>query len=260
MFVIIAVMEFEDFRSEKLADALAIAEEFASRFKREGVVGIVFLGGIARGYFDKFSDVDIIVFKRRNVDLGMKTEYELKYKGFVIDYEIVNYEDFVESEWDIERRWAFSKVKIFYDPEGKIKALIDRKVCLKDEEKKWLIIEGVTQSEWYCNVVSESWIYRNDVVSAHYSIFIALDELVKALFMLNNRLLPGSKWRIYLVQRLEWLPEEFNEKLREVLLIKDFSIKELERRRSALNYIWRQILPKAEKEVGMKFNEFKKLV
>jgi len=72
--------------------------------------------------------------------------------------------------------------------------------------------------------------------------------------------LPGSKWRIYLVQRLEWLPKEFNEKLREVLLIKDFSIKELERRRSALNYIWRQILPKAEKEVGMKFNEFKKLV
>ena len=136
----------------------------------------------------------------------------------------MDYEDFVGSEWDMERRWAFSIVKIFYDPKGRIKSLIDEKVCLRDEEKRWLIIEGVTQSEWYCNVVSESWVYRNDIVSAHYCINIALDELIKALFMLNDRLLPAYKWRIYLVQRLGWLPEGFNEKLREVLLVKDFSI------------------------------------
>jgi len=253
-------MEFESLGSGRLADALAVAEEFASRFIRDGVVGIVFLGGVARGYFDKFSDIDIIVFKRRGVDLGVRAEYEFEYKGFVIDYEVMDYEDFVGSEWDMERRWAFSDVKIFYDPEGRIKSLIDEKTCLGDEEKRWLIIEGVTQSEWYCNVVSESWVYRNDMVSAHYCINIALDELIKALFMLNDKLLPAYKWRIYLVQHLGWLPEKFNEKLREVLSIKDFSIEELERRRDALNYVWRQVLPRAEKEVGMKFDEFKKLV
>ena len=253
-------MGFEDLESERLASALAIAEEFASKFKREGVVGIVFLGGIARGYFDRFSDIDVIIFKRRNVDLGVRNEYEFEYKGFLIDYEIVNYEDMVESEWDMEMRWSFSKVKIFYDPEGKIRSLIDKKVYLREEERKWLIIEGVTQSDWYCNVVSELWIYRNDPISAHYSIYYALEELVKAIFMLNNELLPASKWRVYLVQRLKWLPKEFNEKMREVLLVKDFSLKELERRRKALNYLWQQVLPKAEREVGMKFSEFKKLV
>ncbi|RLE72839.1 MAG: hypothetical protein DRJ37_01910 [Thermoprotei archaeon] len=253
-------MEFRNFKSERLASALAVAEEFASRFKREGVIGIVFLGGIARGYFDKFSDIDIIIFKRKNVDLGVKMEGEFEYKGFRIDYEIVDYEDLAELEWSMEMKWAFSMVKIFYDPEEKIKSLIEKKVRLRDEERKWLIIEGVTQSDWYCNTVSESWIYRNDPISAHYSIICALEELVKALFMLNNELLPPSKWRIYLVQSLKWLPEEFNEKLKEVLLVRDFSIEELKRRRESLNYLWRQVLPKAEREVGMKFSEFKKLV
>jgi len=249
-----------EFESERLASALAVAEEFASRFRREGVVGIVFLGGIARGYFDRFSDIDVIIFKKRGVDLGVRAEYELEYKGFRIDYEIVDYEDMVESEWGMEMRWAFSRARIFYDPEGKIRSLIDGKVRLGDEERRWLIIEGVTQSDWYCNTVSESWIYRGDPVSAHLSIYYALEELVKALFMLNNELLPGGKWRFYMVQRLKWLPRGFNEKLREILLLRDFSVRELERRRSALNHLWRQVLLRAEKEVGMKFSEFRKLV
>lgn len=46
-------MEFKEFKTEKLAEAPTVAEEFASKIKRKGVVGIVFLSGIARGYFDK---------------------------------------------------------------------------------------------------------------------------------------------------------------------------------------------------------------
>jgi len=251
---------FKEFKTEKLAEATAVAEEFASKFRRKGVVGIVFLGGIARGYFDKFSDIDLIVFKRRRMRLGIKHEDEIEYKGFKIDYEIVNYDDSAKSEWEMEKRWAFSNAKIFYDPEGKIRALLSKKVHLKNKERKWIIMEGITQSEWYCNEGSESWIYRSDMMSANRSINIALEYLMKALFGLNNQLLPDEKWRIYQGQRLKWLPKRFKEKLKEIILIKDISIKELQRRRNALNYLWKQMLPKAEKEVGMKFDEFKKLV
>ena len=137
--------------AQKLAEATAVAEEFASKFRRKGVVGIVFLGGIARGYFDKFSDIDLIVFKRRGIRLRIKHEDEIEYKVFKIDYEIVNYDDSAKSEWEMEKRWAFSNAKIFYDPEGKIRALLSKKVHLKNKERKWIIMEGITQSEWYCN-------------------------------------------------------------------------------------------------------------
>ena len=113
----------------------------------------------------------------------------------------------------MEKRWAFSSAKIFYDPEGKIRALINKKVRLKDEEKKWMIVEGMTQSKWYCNYSSEAWVHRNDLISAHYSIGLALKYLMKALFGLNNQLLPDEKWQMYQVQRLKWLPRGFKEKL-----------------------------------------------
>ncbi|MBO3754064.1 MAG: nucleotidyltransferase domain-containing protein [Candidatus Brockarchaeota archaeon] len=253
-------MRFDSLKAERLAEATAVGEEFASKLKRNGVVGIVFLGGVARGYFNRFSDVDIIVFKRRKARLGMKREDEVEYKGFVIDYEIVDYEDKLESEWDMEARWAFSTARIFYDPEGKIGKLIARKVCLKEREKKWMIIEGLTQSEWYCNTVSESWVHRGDMVSAHRSINLALEYLFKALFGLNNQLLPSEKWLAYQAQQLSWLPEGFNKMLREITLVREVSIRELRRRRSALNNLWRQMLQRAKKETGMKFSEFKKLV
>jgi predicted nucleotidyltransferase len=253
-------MQFGELKPEKLAEATAVAEEFASKFIRKGVVGIVFLGGIARGYFDKFSDIDIIVFKKRRTKFGMKHEDEIKYKGFKIDYEIANYEDSVKLEWEMTKRWAFSDAKIFYDPKGKIRALISKKVHLKNKERKWMIIEGITQSEWYCNDCSESWVYRNDMISAHRSISLALEYLMKALFGLNNQLLPDEKWLMYQAQQLSLQPKGFNEKLEEITLIKEFSTKELQRRRNALNYLWKQMLPIAEKEVGMRFDEFKKLV
>lgn len=123
-----------------------------------------------------------------------------------------------------------------------------------------MIIEGMTQSEWCCNDLSESWVHRGDIISSHYSVNNGLDELLKVLFALNGRLLPPKKWRVYLSQDLKWLPNGFTDNLKQIMLIGAISLEELQRRREALNYLWRQMLPRAEKEVGMKFNEFKRLV
>jgi len=43
-----------------------IAEGLASKIASyEGVAGIIFIGGLVRGFTDKFSDLDIIVFLNR---------------------------------------------------------------------------------------------------------------------------------------------------------------------------------------------------
>lgn len=256
----IQTMSFEKLGNENITQAIAVAEEFATRFKRDGVVGVVFLGAIGRGYFDEFSDIDVIIFKMKNVELGLRSEDEVECEGFKIDYEITNYEDSLASEWDMDKRWASSNARIFYDPEDKMRLMIDEKTPLQIEDKRWMIIEGMTQSEWCCNDLSESWVHRGDIISSHYSVNNGLDELLKVLFALNGRLLPPKKWRVYLSQDLKWLPNGFTDNLKQIMLIGAISLEELQRRREALNYLWRQMLPRAEKEVGMKFNEFKRLV
>ncbi|MGB9718661.1 MAG: hypothetical protein ACPL4E_09535 [Thermoproteota archaeon] len=119
------------------------------------------------------------------------------------------------------------KARAFYDPEGKVEKLIAEKVRLKESEKKWMIIEGVTQSKWYCNTVSESWVHRGEMVSAHRSVNLALEYLIKALFGLNNQLLPSEKWLVYRAQQLSWLPEGFNKILEEVTLVGKVSARTL---------------------------------
>jgi hypothetical protein len=123
-----------------------------------------------------------------------------------------------------------------------------------------MIIQGITLSDYFCNRNSKSWVYRDDILSAHNSINTALDELLRTLFALNNELIPSVKWKIFLSQYLKWLPNKFVGSLNEILLLKDFSVEELQRCRKALNFLWKQILPKVEDEVRMKFNEFAKSV
>ena len=49
-----------------LADkATLVAKEFAQQYKRDDIVGIVFLGAIARGYFDNAADFDIGIFRKQ---------------------------------------------------------------------------------------------------------------------------------------------------------------------------------------------------
>jgi len=46
-----------------------VAEGLVSKIVSfEGVTGIVFIGGLVRGFVDKFSDLDIIVFLTRRDD------------------------------------------------------------------------------------------------------------------------------------------------------------------------------------------------
>ncbi len=55
--------------ARQLEQATQVAETFARQYHRDGIVGIVFLGAIARGYFDHNSDIDVALFKTQGADI-----------------------------------------------------------------------------------------------------------------------------------------------------------------------------------------------
>ncbi|MCC6065953.1 MAG: nucleotidyltransferase domain-containing protein [Thermofilum sp.] len=218
----------------RLAEARAVAEEFASRFRRRGVVGVVFLGALARGYFDEYSDIDIVVFKRRGVRLGVPRERELEYKGFLVDYEVRDYEDELRRPWSMEERWAFSHAVVHYDPEGRVARLLKRKVPLREGERRRLLRESLRWAAWYGWDFADSWVRRGDLANAHHCVTVALELLVKALFLLNGQLVPPDKWLLHEAAKLGKLPPNFAQIVREALLTRDFTAEELERRKAAV--------------------------
>jgi len=236
---------------------LNVAREFADKYKVEGVVGIIFLGGLARGSVDNFSDIDITVFFNKNYESGVETfKGEIEYKGFTIDPNFQVYEDNLKSEWNMEKRWAFSEAKIYYDPEGRVKQLLDGKVFLKKEERKWLMMEGLVQSDWYINWLPEQSLERGSVLQASYVLDTGIREFLKGLFAYNNQLVPSEKWAIFYVTKLKKLPTNFEKHLEEFMKVKEISMKDIQRRQKVFNIMWKEMVPEMEKEIGMKYKEF----
>jgi predicted nucleotidyltransferase len=241
-----------------------IAKQLAIKISLlEDVSGIAFIGGLVRGFADKFSDIDIIVFTNKKHDRLREQIYSLgaeieRQFSIDLDLEIHLLEDFKKWRWDEIDKWEFSKAKIVFDPKGKVGKVFKEK--LRASKDYWIkrIVTCSEYLKWYCfpprsdvGTVAESWIERGDLVSAHYCLNYALDLLVKLGFSLNKEFMPAPKWRIYYSYDLKWQPKAYKDLIKDAMRLENFSKKDFNRRMKALQKIWREIVPKIKEETGL---------
>ena len=229
----------------------------------EGVVGIAFIGGLVRGFADKYSDLDIIVLvSARKEQLGKKlyaiSSQAARQFNMDIDMEVHSVEDFRRRAWDVIDRWEFSRAKIVFDPHKVLQKILEEK--LKVSKDYWLrrIAVSAEYLKWYCcppkediGTVAESWVSRGDLLSAHYCLNYSVDLLLKLVFALNKEYLPAPKWRLFYSYSLKWLPENYYKLIKNAMRTSEFSGEKFDLRLKALRKLWRSILPKVEVETGM---------
>ncbi|MBS7632558.1 nucleotidyltransferase domain-containing protein [Candidatus Bathyarchaeota archaeon] len=229
----------------------------------EGVAGVVFIGGLARGYADKYSDIDILVFldrkdknlRRRLRQIGAE---EQKRSHIDIDLEVHFLQDFSRWKWSEMSLWDFSHAKIVYDAHGKIRKSFNRK--LRISRNFWVkrIVIYSEYLKWYCcppkrglETLVDAWVVRGDMVSAHYCVNYAFDLMLRVLFALNKEFLPPQKWRLFYSYSLNWLPKDYRKLVEETMTVKSFSKRDLDRRTQALQTMWQLTLPKIKSETGL---------
>jgi hypothetical protein len=245
--------------SSQLKKATRVAREFAQQYKRDDLVGIVFLGAIARGYFDHAADIDIALFKKPGTTIPLPSQF-LKVHGFEIHIHLEEYDIAVQPLWDMSKRWTYSQCQIYYDPKGLISKLLQEIVPLKPEERKWLLMSGLALSDWYINSLTHLWVERGNMVSAHHMFAQGLIYFFDLLFGINNELVADMKWRYYCVEKLPRLPLKFHDRIKDVLLLNAFTVKEIDRRQRAFMELWQQMVPLVEQEVKIPYAEIKNLV
>jgi predicted nucleotidyltransferase len=233
------------------------------------VAGIVFLGGLARGFADKYSDVDVTVFLARKDELLRKkirlnVLQEQKQSGSDVDLEIHYLNDFKEKVWDETDRWDFSHAEVVFDPEDQIKRMLEAK--LKVPEEFWVrrVVVCAEYMRWYCcptqkniDSIAEAWIDRGDMLSAHYCLNYAIEMILEATFALNKEFLPPQKWRMSYFQSLKWIPKN-SKLLHEAIKIKDITAEDFDRRINIVRKIWQGVLRKIEEEIGLLSDEITK--
>lgn len=241
-----------------------IAELLKSKIASyEGVSGIVFAGGLIRGFADKYSDVDIIVLLGgKDEDLRKKIrkigKEEQRRSGVDVDLEVHFLEDFRTRKWDEMARWDFSHSEIVFDPEGKVRKLFKKK--LRVSKSFWLkrvVIHG-EHLKWYCfppqdnvGTIVDTWVDRGDLISAHYCLDYALGLLIRIMFALNREFLPPPKWEFFYSCNLKWLPSNYKKRICEALTVKNLSKSDLDRRLRTTRELWREVLPKIREETGL---------
>jgi hypothetical protein len=245
--------------SSQLEKATQVAKEFARQFIRDEIVGIVFLGAIARGYFDASADIDIALFKKQGAAIPLTPTF-LKVQGFEVHCHLEDYDSEVQSLWDMGKRWTYSQRQIYYDPKGLIAQLLGEKVPLKQDERKWLLMSGLALSEWYINRLTKLWVERGNMISAQHMFNQGLNYFFDMMFAMNNQLVADMKWRYYCVERLPLLPHNFQEHMKAVMLLNAFTVEEIERRKRVFMELWQEMRPLVEHEVKMTYDEIKDLV
>ncbi|MGB8213956.1 MAG: hypothetical protein WCE68_10400 [Anaerolineales bacterium] len=243
----------------RLEKASRVAREFAQPYAREETVGIVFLGAIARGYYDASADIDIAFFIKPGAAFPLKKNF-LQVEGLDVHCHFEEIESGIQTPWDMAKCWTYSQRQIYYDPEGRIARFLEEKVPLQPEEKKWLLMSGLVLSEWYFNRLARLWVERGNMVSAQHMFYQGLNYFFEMLFALNDELVADMKWRYYCVEKLPRLPQHFQERIREIMSLHAFTLEELERRQSAFMEMWQEMVPLVEQEAQMSYDEIKELV
>jgi hypothetical protein len=194
------------------------AQQFAERFAGcEGVVGVLLTGGVARGYADHCSELDLAVYLTRPQfndwtcrGLALFPEGDFCLDGWQVDFDYFCYEDEMETEWEHTKRWDRSYDVVLHDPQGLMGEILARKAILTEEEKQRLTSHHlVLYGEYFCNLVVPSWLHRGDLLAAHHCLNTTLDSLIKAVFLANDELIPFDKWTLNLSYTLPWTPRDW---------------------------------------------------
>ncbi|MEM3458986.1 MAG: DUF4037 domain-containing protein [Candidatus Bathyarchaeia archaeon] len=247
------------------------AEQLVSRISSfDGVVGIVFLGGLVRGFADRFSDLDVTVFLGdadeglvRRVR-GVVSEVEKRF-GVETDVMVHVLSEFRRWRWDEADRWELSRAEIVYDPKGEVKRIFEDKLRLPKDLWTKRIAVCAEYLRWCAcppregvGTVAESWIERGDLASAHYCLDYALELLIRLVYALNKEFLAPPKWRIHYAYRLKWLPKDYEKLVKEAMTVKSLSVKEFNRRLEAIRKLWSNITPKIKEVTGLEKEQLSK--
>jgi len=236
----------------------------------EGVAGIVYMGSLTRGFADKFSDVDIVVFLNRKDDelsrrIRKMSVDEQRRSGVDIDLMVHSLTDFRKWKLDEPTMWDYSRAEVVFDPSKEVGKILKRK--LRVSKSFWIrrIAEYAEYLKWYCcppredaGTMAEAWIDRGDLASAHYCLNYSIDLLLGIVFALNREFLPAPKWRVFYSNGLKWLPADFRRLIGEAMITKNFSRQDFSRRIKAVRKLWREMVPRIEQDTGLALDSLSK--
>ena len=206
---------------------IQIAKEFAKMYKEDlNVIGITLGGGVARGTGDIYSEIDLNFYVTNQKNKDLPPEKDILINGVWFDFHIRNFDEESKKEWSMDYKWDSKNSIIIFDRDGSLKELISKNIILTADDIKKLYTEYIIRLKWSV-LLAEVFDKRGDLRNAHIMINESVDAFANYYFIKNKEFVPYFKWKYFYFQRLKIPSNEVKNKLLNLLLIKDYSKKEL---------------------------------
>ena len=225
------------------------------------VVGITLGGGLSRGYGDELSEIDLNLYVREdklpvwNQGKGPVPQGDHLWDGYHMDVNFLSHEEERNEDWNLLKKWDASYVKILYDPENLIQELLDEKDVFTADEKYGVALSNYLDCVYFGDIVVRQWTLRDDLLVANQMLSKGIPSLVNLVFLANDEYPPFAKWLINYSYSLEWLPDNWRDRLHSITIIQDVSIEEVERRRDEFmelyHVVWGEIRGMEYRETGL---------
>lgn len=225
------------------------------------------MGGLARGFLDEYSDLDIVVLlskrdarlRREVVSMGRE---EARAAGVDVDLEVHSLTDFKRLRRDDNRRWECSKAAVVYDRRGRTREAVSSIVSVP--EGFWVdrVVGDWAYFQWCVanpdapKSIAEICVDRGDLLGAHYCVNYSVDLLLELVYALNRGFLPPQKWRIAYLDELAWKPNGLDDALRESMMVLDLGPRDLKRRVGAMKRLHRPLGQKVRRFTGLDGDDF----
>jgi hypothetical protein len=210
-----------------------------------GVIGITLNGGLARGYGDHLSEVDITFhlesaaykeWQGGSSPLGVGIQ---RIDGVLYDIKIVDFTQEDVESWSTDTRWDASYAKILYDPNKVISTLLEENQNYRPTPTD--AGGAMFSAWWYFRLAGDIWIYRDDPLQAHLILNQAVIELTKAIYIANNEFLPHEKWLIHMSRTLQWTPDNWISRLTQIMCDLSPDIQNVAVRQQNIAKLWAEI-------------------
>ncbi len=123
--------------------------------KYKSVVGALFTGGIVRGFADKYSDLDVLLFLEHD-DATVRSSVralakEIEHRFSVeTDIEVHVLDAYMQGDWDEYLKWDLSNSMVVLDRHGRLPELLKKKLAVAEEEWQLRIAKSMIYISWYC--------------------------------------------------------------------------------------------------------------
>ena len=222
------------------------------------VKGVVLLGGLGvRGFMDDFSDVDIAVFTLRQDAIRFPLPFEFHYRAggrfleFNIHQLIIEDEE-AAAKWEHSKIEAYSRSRIYYDVNGRIRRLVEAKAVFDKSEAYQRLIWIVQQYRWRGQIHALRAYQRGYPEAAHDLLNICVEMLLEAVYLLRDSYLPHRKWGLVYIKDMGAPFCDLDVLFRNALLIKGFQLGEIQRRLQVLDELFSVVMT----EVRRRYPEF----